>query len=119
MADLDVQVPLTLGELYENASGLVEDYTLRQNQLLAEAAARRPISTGVVAPAIVEPPAAPAGPLEPDLPPSPALPPGNTGTDERGFPVVGRGSGMVSPARDAAEAARRRLASGSKSWQTM
>ena len=41
LADLDVQTPLGLSELYENASGLVSDYTLQQNQLLADAAARR------------------------------------------------------------------------------
>jgi hypothetical protein len=37
---LGVSVPRTLSDLYEQAGGLVDEYTLRQNQLLADAATR-------------------------------------------------------------------------------
>jgi hypothetical protein len=41
IANLDTQVPLTLGDLYGKAAGLMGDYTLQQNQLLADAASRQ------------------------------------------------------------------------------
>lgn len=40
-ARLDADLPLQLGSLYEQAGGLVSEYTLRQNQLIADAAARK------------------------------------------------------------------------------
>lgn len=40
IADLDVSVPKQLAKLFEQASGLVEDYTLQDQQLLAAAASR-------------------------------------------------------------------------------
>lgn len=41
MADLDVSVPNTLSQLYESAGGLIDDYSIQQNRLLADAASRR------------------------------------------------------------------------------
>lgn len=40
IGQLEVQTPLTLAQLYEQASGLMSDYTINDNQLLADAAAR-------------------------------------------------------------------------------
>jgi len=40
IGQIETQTPLTLAGLYEKAGGLVDDYTLGQNQLLGEAARR-------------------------------------------------------------------------------
>lgn len=40
LGQLAVNTPLTLSQLYEQASGLMSDYTIQDNQLLADAAAR-------------------------------------------------------------------------------
>lgn len=41
IGDIETQTPLTLAQLYEKAGGLIGDYTLQDNQYIAEAAARR------------------------------------------------------------------------------
>jgi hypothetical protein len=41
MADLDVNTPLQLEDLYEQATNTLQDYTINQNLLLADAANRQ------------------------------------------------------------------------------
>lgn len=54
-ARLDTEVPLQLQQLYENAGGLVSEFTMRQNGLLADAAARRAATAVKSDPNFVDP----------------------------------------------------------------
>jgi hypothetical protein len=69
ISDLQTQTPLTLQQLYEQAAGLTDQYTLAQNQNIADAASRaaanitaNPPGGGPAAAA----PAAPAAPADPN-----------------------------------------------------
>lgn len=80
LADLDIQVPQQLGDLYEQAGNLVGDYTLRQNLLLADAARRRAagmLTTAYPDPGAAAPPIStvPDPTLDPSFDPTVAPPP--------------------------------------------
>jgi hypothetical protein len=67
MADLDVNVPTQLSDLYEQAGNTISDYSLRNNLLLADAARRRALTLQSSAYPDAGSPPPPGTP--PDLPP--------------------------------------------------
>jgi len=65
MADLDINTPQQLSDLYEQAGNIVGDYTLQNNLLLANLAQRR-AAAAMTAPGPGGPPAPPGPPGPPD-----------------------------------------------------
>jgi hypothetical protein len=60
LADLDTNTPLQLSKLYDQATGLTDEYTLQNNLLLADAAARAAAGFGTQPGQVITPPGSPA-----------------------------------------------------------
>jgi len=67
MADLATSTPLTLAKLYDQGSGLMDDYSRQNNLLLADAAARAAAGFGTQPGQVVSPPGGPAVGTDPAI----------------------------------------------------
>ena len=112
LADLDINVPQQLSDLYEQAGNVVSDYTLRNNLLLADLAQRR-AAAAMAAPGPGGPPAPPPGP-------PPSGPPGVTPPVPTGDQVYqGTTSEQVSNALAGSGLDAASQANILKNWQDM
>jgi hypothetical protein len=91
LSQLATQTPLTLSDLYEQGAGLMDQYNVQNNQLLASAAGRAAQAITQSPPDVTPPPATPP-------PPAAAAPIG--GVQARsGGPVVDASGGYYDPQR--------------------
>src|SRR5215471_6605405 len=102
LADLDISVPRSLSDLYEQAGNITNDYTLQNNLLLADLANRRAAAMmQAPGPGGTPPPPPPPPPPGPNAP-APYDPYAATGTTQQQISDAMARAGYTDPAQNAA-----------------